>query len=229
MVDLPTPTDLAIRLVVAALLGAAVGLERELRDHPAGLRTHLTVALGSALFAIVSAYAFQEFERAGNGPYRVDVSRVASNVVMGVGFLGGGTILKHGVSVRGLTTAASLWVTAAVGLAVGLGQYMVAGVTTLTMVATLLGLRPVVDLLARRYAYNEALIVVRTAKDGDLIETIRAVRSLEAVEVRSLKVIREDDGSSTLEVDTRLAPHTDRDHIVEALASTGSVAAVEVV
>ena len=224
----PSHEQLAIRLVVAALLGAAVGLERELRDHPAGLRTHLTVALGSALFAIVSAYGFEEFDGV-EGPYQVDVTRVASNVVTGVGFLGGGTILKHGVSVRGLTTAASLWVTAAVGLAVGLGQFTVAGITSLTLLATLLGLRPVVQFVSRRYAHNQTLLLVRTTRDGDLIETIRSVRALEDVKIRSMKVNRDDDGGAVVEVDARTSPGTDRDHIVETLLSKSSVSAVELV
>ena len=226
--EFPTQEQLAVRLVVAALLGAAVGLERELRDHPAGLRTHLTVALGSALFAVVSAYGFEEFDDV-NGPYRVDVTRVASNVVTGVGFLGGGTILKHGVSVRGLTTAASLWVTAAVGLAVGLGQFAVAGITSLTLLATLLGLRPVVEFVSRRYAHNQALLIVRTTSRGDLIDALRSVRALEDVYVRSLKVNRDDDGVATIEVDARMSPNVDRDHIVETLTSSSSVSAVELV
>ena len=108
------------RLVTAAILGAVVGLERETSDQPAGLRTHLTVALGAAVFGVVSTLGFSEFtDGDGSGAVRVDVTRVASQVVVGVGFLGAGVIFRSGSTIRNLTTAASLWVTAAVGLAAG--------------------------------------------------------------------------------------------------------------
>src|SRR3954469_9779836 len=112
-----------LRLLLAMVLGGIVGLEREIEGHPAGLRTHISVALGAALFGIVSAYGFEAFQAVrADTNYQVDVTRVASQVVGGVGSLGGGAILKEGVSVGGLPPAASLWVTAAVGLAVSLGS-----------------------------------------------------------------------------------------------------------
>ena len=126
----------ALRLVVAAGLGGLIGLERELKDQPAGLRTHLLVALGACLFTLVSAYGF-DGERAGT-----DVTRIASQVVVGIGFLGGGTILRHSGTVRGLTTAASLWVTAAVGLAIGAGFVVGALVAGGIAFVALLGLKP---------------------------------------------------------------------------------------
>lgn len=121
---MPTDGELVLRLVLAMLVGGAVGLEREVTGQIAGLRTHMSVALGAALFAVVSAYSFAEFvEPRADTNYQIDVTRVASNVVTGVGFLGGGAIIKLGASIRGLTTAASMWVTAAIGLAIGLGSY----------------------------------------------------------------------------------------------------------
>ena len=102
--------------MLALVLGGLIGLERELSDHPAGLRTHIGVCMGAALFGIVSGYGFVGFDASRSQTnYQVDPTRVASNIVTGVGFLGGGAILKHGATVRGLTTAASLWVTAAIG------------------------------------------------------------------------------------------------------------------
>src|SRR5918996_1127073 len=136
--DMPTEADVALRILVAVLLGAAIGLERELTGQMAGLRTHITVSLGAALFGLVSAYSFSEFiqERAATN-YQVDVTRIASNVVMGIGFLAGGVIIKHGASVRGLTTAASIWVTAAVGLGIGLGSYFMSVAATVALIMTL--------------------------------------------------------------------------------------------
>jgi putative Mg2+ transporter-C (MgtC) family protein len=125
--------ELAGRLAVAAGLGAAVGLERELRDREAGVRTHLAVALGSALFTVVSAYGFQEFVEAGA---LFDPTRIAAQIVTGIGFLGAGAIIRSGLSVRGLTTAASLWIVAAIGMAAGAGYYAPALIgTALTLFA----------------------------------------------------------------------------------------------
>lgn len=108
--------ELALRLVGAAVLGAAIGYERELRGKGAGVRTHLLVALGSALFMIISQYGFA-------GAERFDAARIAAGVVGGLGFLGGGIIMKNR-HISGLTTAAGIWVTGAVGLGMGCGLYV---------------------------------------------------------------------------------------------------------
>ena len=117
-----TYIDLTIRLSLALLLGGAIGIEREYRAKEAGFRTHFLVALGSALFCVVSQYGF--------GFDLKDSSRVAAQVVSGIGFLGAGTIIFQKNVVRGLTTAAGLWVTAAIGLACGTGMYVAAIITT---------------------------------------------------------------------------------------------------
>lgn len=112
-----------LQITVAGVLGAAIGMERELNAQPAGLRTHMLVSLGSAIFTL-----------SGVGLFGGDPTRIAAQVVTGIGFLGGGAILREGATIRGLTTAASLWLTAAIGLAVGLRHWFAA------VVATLLGL-----------------------------------------------------------------------------------------
>ena len=122
MIDWGFFGDLTIRLSVALVLGGLIGLEREYRAKEAGFRTHFLVALGSALFCIVSQYGF--------GAEVKDASRVAAQVVSGIGFLGAGTIIFYKNVVRGLTTAAGLWVTAAIGLACGTGMYGVAVIST---------------------------------------------------------------------------------------------------
>ena len=113
--------NLILRLVIAGLMGGIIGLERESRAKEAGIRTHFIVALGSALFMIISQYAF-------NG--RFDAARVAAQVVSGIGFLGAGVIIFQKNVIRGVTTAAGLWVVAAIGLACGAGMYVVAGCTS---------------------------------------------------------------------------------------------------
>jgi putative Mg2+ transporter-C (MgtC) family protein len=128
--------DVAVRLLVAAVLGAAVGAEREVHEHAAGLRTHLLVAVGSCLFTLVSVYGFQSFSRAS------DPSRVAAQIVTGIGFLGAGAILREGLTVHGLTTAASLWVIAAIGMAVGLGMFWASSIAVAITIVCLWVLRP---------------------------------------------------------------------------------------
>lgn len=117
-----TLLEISLRLLIALLLGGAIGIEREYRSKDAGFRTHFLVALGSALFCIVSQYGF--------GFDLKDSSRVAAQVVSGIGFLGAGTIIFQRNMVRGLTTAAGLWVTAAIGLTCGTGMYAVAAIAT---------------------------------------------------------------------------------------------------
>lgn len=128
-------TDVFLRLALAAGLGGAIGLEREYRQKPAGLRTNMLIALGSALFSILSI----ELGAGASSP-----DRIAAQVVSGIGFLGAGAILRSGENVHGLTTAATIWVNAAIGMAAGLGAYSVAaGGATLTLVV--LALLPVME------------------------------------------------------------------------------------
>lgn len=117
-----TTLEITIRLAAALLLGGAIGMEREYRSKDAGFRTHFLVALGSALFTIISQYGFTDGLR--------DSSRIAAQIVSGIGFLGAGIIIFQKNMVRGLTTAAGLWVTAAIGMACGTGMYAVAAITT---------------------------------------------------------------------------------------------------
>src|SRR5882672_9417664 len=126
-IDLGLQADLAVRMLIAAVLGAGIGFEREIHDHPAGMRTHLLVALGSAIFTELSIFGFGPL---AGGSANVDPTRIAAQVVSGIGFLGAGAILKYGTSIRGLTTAASLWTTAAIGMATGAGEWLIAGVGT---------------------------------------------------------------------------------------------------
>ena len=118
---------MGIRLVLAAVFGGIIGYEREQAEKPAGLRTLMLVCVGSALFTLISIVGFA----AG------DPSRVAAQVVTGIGFLGAGTILRTGISVQGITTAACIWVTAAVGMSLGAGMYIVSVVTTILAVVVL--------------------------------------------------------------------------------------------
>jgi putative Mg2+ transporter-C (MgtC) family protein len=144
MAELTIPYwEVVLRLVLAALLCGAIGFEREVRDQPAGFRTHILLGLGAALFTLVSAYGFEPFTRAalGSGGLQFDPTRIAAQIVAGVGFLGAGAIIRQGRDVRGLTTAASLWAVSAIGMAAGAGYLFGAAATTALAVATLNALR----------------------------------------------------------------------------------------
>ena len=128
--------DLFLRLLVASGLGAVIGLERDMHGRPAGLRTHLLVCMGAALFTILSVAVANTL---GAGGQTWDPGRIAAQIVTGIGFLGAGAILKAGFSVRGLTTASSLWIAAAIGMASGAGRYDLAGAATLLALISLAG------------------------------------------------------------------------------------------
>lgn len=142
--------EMIFRLLVASLLGALIGLEREIHGRPAGFRTHLLVSLGSCLFVITSIYFYRIYGNfSGTGPVGVDPGRVAAQVVTGIGFLGAGAIIREKASIRGLTTAACLWVVAAIGVACGVGLYAISFVVTAISLTSLLLLKKVESSLKR--------------------------------------------------------------------------------
>ncbi|MGH2687527.1 MAG: MgtC/SapB family protein, partial [Actinomycetota bacterium] len=134
------PLDMVARVLGSALLGGLVGLERELKNRPAGFRTHILVSLGACLFTMAGAYGARVFYGA-EGAADLDPTRVAAQVVTGIGFLGAGAIIRTGANVQGLTTAAALWVTAAIGLAVGLGFWGGAAAVAGATLTALYGLK----------------------------------------------------------------------------------------
>ncbi|WP_420138334.1 MgtC/SapB family protein [Sphingomonas sp.] len=167
--------DIVLRLGVAALVGSLIGFERERLLWSAGIRTHMLVAVGAALLMIVSAYGFQS---AKEMPHVVlDPSRIAAQVVSGIGFLGAGSILLRGNTVRGMTTAASIWAVAALGLAAGGGLYFAACVATIIILVILAGLKPLEE--AYRARVQSCVIRIRAERatlDEDELRKILRVR-----------------------------------------------------
>jgi len=138
------------RLVLAALLGGMLGFEREIHGRPAGFRTHLLVALGACLMMMVSEFFYVRYhDLAATGAMRIDPGRVAAQIVTGIGFLGAGAIIKDGSAVRGLTTAACLWVAAGIGMSVGMGLYIPALAVTGLSVGVLMFLKRLEERLTR--------------------------------------------------------------------------------
>ncbi len=156
------PLQLVIRLLAAVLLGALIGYERELRAKNAGVRTHIMVALGAALFMIISQYGFPDADK-------FDAARIAAGVVTGIGFIGGGIIMKRKHDVSGLTTAASLWVTGAVGLSAGCGMYEVAILSTVLVLACLEAL----SIFSFKLGGKEMVAVLSASESAALTEAVK--------------------------------------------------------
>jgi putative Mg2+ transporter-C (MgtC) family protein len=183
------------RLAVAAALGSVIGFEREFREREAGLRTHLLVSVGAALFTIVSAYGFRDILGA-SGPsvlVRLDPSRIAAQIVSGIGFLGAGAIIRQGLSVRGLTTAASLWVVAAIGMAAGSGFYAGAVLATALGLIALWPVRVLAYRVIERIRPEENLLTVELKEGqpvGPFIAQLDDVRHFELSDERDRRVIQ---------------------------------------
>ena len=169
-----------LRLLIAAGLGGAIGLERELRDHEAGFRTHLIVSLGACVFTLVSAYAWTDWTFSTASGVVFDPTRIAAQIVTGIGFLGAGAIIVRGISVRGLTTAATLWVVAAIGMAAGTGYYTVAVGAAALVLVSLGPLKLVSTRLVSRVRPEEAELGIRLAPEGEATRVLERIEELGA-------------------------------------------------
>ena len=185
VMDVSLQLDLALRLVIAAALGAAVGAEREIHGHPAGIRTHMLVALGSALFTVMSIHGFT-IDGAATGA--IDPTRIAAQIVSGIGFLGAGAILKDGVVIRGLTTAASLWATSAVGMAAGAGEQIIAGVGAVIILTSLWPINALAERL--RGSHLPELQVRLTLEHVEALGSISSVLGNAKIDIASLQTQR---------------------------------------
>ena len=222
--DFTDQLDISFRLLLAAVLGAVIGFEREIHDHPAGMRTHLLVSLGSGIFTVLSIVAFSGAV-APNGSIPTDTSRVAAQIVSGIGFLGAGAILKYGTSVRGLTTAASLWATAAVGMACGAGSWLIAGVGTAIVVFSLWPLNLVINRM-RGQASHALRIRIRAGRLdvlGEVTRTLAAPR----VEIGEINSQRIGKGHYEIELQLRRPPSVSNHEIVELMVAVADVDILE--
>jgi len=183
--------EIVLRVVLAGVFGGAIGAEREIREREAGLRTHMLVSIGAALFTLVSAYGFSDFRFSNASGITYDPTRIAAQVVTGIGFLGAGAIIRQGLSVRGLTTAASLWVVAAIGIATGAGYYSAALITTVVVLVSLWPLRIIAFRLFERVRPGELRLEVElepSQSPSILLDPLEkrgvAVRSFEVEDAR---------------------------------------------
>ena len=213
--------EVIVRVVLAAVLGGAIGLERELRDREAGLRTHLLVSVGAALFTMVSAYAWTDWAFSTRDGLVFDPTRIAAQVVTGIGFLGAGAIIRQGLSIKGLTTAATLWVVAAIGMAAGVGYYEAALVTTALVLLTLWPLRLLAYRLSMRFRQEEGRLIVELPAGASAVSLLQAVEGAGAA-VRSLAFADEGD-RRRVEVSVRLRTGQSPAPFVDALTHVEDV------
>lgn len=186
--------ELSLRLGIALLLGGMIGLERELNNHPAGLRTHILVCLGSTLIMLLSIYGFSEF--VGETNVRIDPARLAAQVISGIGFLGAGTIIRNGLSISGLTTAASLWVCAGIGLSIGAGFYSGAFVATLLVLVCLFFLNKFEKLTLR----NNQMISVLVDDLPGILGKIAMKLGEQEIQIKKVKIVEDEQEDQRMKI-----------------------------
>ncbi|MBD8070985.1 MgtC/SapB family protein [Bacillus sp. PS06] len=179
-----------IRLSLIVLLSGLIGIEREMKNHPAGLRTHILVGVGSCLLMLVSIFGFEDYLTEHPKLVGYDPSRIPSYVISGIGFLGAGTILVHrGITVKGLTTAASIWVVAGLGLVVGIGMFFEAILTTIIIITTLFFLNKLEALYKNKVKGEKfiqlTLVVKQQIGNLTILSDLIAKEKIEIVEIDS--------------------------------------------
>jgi putative Mg2+ transporter-C (MgtC) family protein len=207
--------ELLARLMLAAVLGGAIGAERELNDQPAGLRTHMLLTTGACLFTLISAYGF------GRG---TDPSRLAAQIVTGIGFLGGGAIVRDGLTVKGVTTAASIWATASVGVAIGAGSYVLGVGGAVLVVGTLFGLRSA-DNVLQRWGVSREEYTMLAHTGFDAARVVELVRR-EKVSLRGLDR-RDNEDATVITLSVKLPPRYPAERLLDALGRLEGVREVE--
>lgn len=200
--------DFFLRIIVACLCGAVIGFERSMRYKEAGIRTHIIVCCAAALMMIVSKYGFADMtDAAGNGLYGTkgtDAARIAAQVVTGISFLGAGIIFRNGINIRGLTTAAGIWATSGIGLAIGAGLYVI-GIFSTAVIA-------LVQIIMHKFTLSADMVII-----GHVHCTVMNVKSFRAAMndfttknkmwILSSKVAFNDDGSATYDLSLRMGQH----------------------
>ncbi len=222
MADIQESGYMLFRLLIAGLCGIVIGFERSRRQKDAGIRTHMIVALGAALAMVVSKYGF--FDLLQYEGLRADASRIASNVITGVGFLGAGVIFVKDVSIKGLTTAAGIWATASVGLAVGAGMYTVAIGSTILMVVFQFVFHKFFSRLEN--TVNEFTVVVND--NADAVKNFRSMLEEKKILVEKCKMTRNSDGTITLDITIKKARTTSMDEIMLIAEQNENIITVEI-
>lgn len=207
--------ELMVRIVVACILGACIGFERKNRNKMAGVRTHAVVAFGSALIMVISKYGFMDM-----GGF--DGTRIAAQIVSGIGFLGAGIIfVRNNNSVSGLTTAAGIWATAGVGMACGAGQYFISASSTFLLVILQIVLHKV-----SFFSKEACRADVRVIMNGGDLQKLEQHILREKVSIMSMKVNKLDEENTKLDMDLLLPPDCDKTDFISGIAERDDVVSV---
>lgn len=221
--------DMILRLLVATVLGGAVGIERGSGDRPAGFRTHILVCVGSALIMLVSMYGFDDTYVSGiSNANNRDSARIAAQVVSGIGFLGAGTIMHEGVTVRGLTTAASLWMVSAIGLAAGAGMYVLSFVSTAIMLITLVSFRKWEKRFGVAASNGRRYIRIVANNEPGIITNITSYLAENDIKVKTLNVKNNAQKNEVvLELYLKIGKNADKEGVARGLQSISGIVTIE--
>ncbi|TCZ73405.1 MgtC/SapB family protein [Paenibacillus albiflavus] len=215
---------LTLRLLMAVVFGGLIGFEREMSNSAAGLRTHILVCVGSTLVMLISIYGFADFVNEVN--VRIDPSRLAAQVITGVGFLGAGTILTTGNVIKGLTTAASVWVVASMGLAIGAGFYYPAAVAFVLVILSLWVLNKAEKKFIR--LKKQHVLKLQIVDHPGLLAHLSTIITNNKADIRKMNVDMEQEGASLVLVYTVMLPRGSASSIVEQLAQIEGVQKISI-
>jgi putative Mg2+ transporter-C (MgtC) family protein len=221
------PLDITIRLTLALVLGGLIGFERERNSHPAGFRTNILVCLGSALIMLLSIYGFSDF--VNSDIVRMDPARLASQVLPGIGFIGAGAILRNGMSVTGITTAATLLVVSGIGLAVGAGFYYAAIVTTIMVIVSL----TVLNAVEKKFFREKRIYVLKITANNNpgTLSTISTLLESKGADIRKLvieEVVQEVNTSLQITLSVKFPKKSVIIPVMEYIGHMGNVTSVTV-
>lgn len=210
-----------LRIIIAALCGAVIGYERKNRMKEAGIRTHLIVALGSALMMVISKYGFADIAGALG---KADGSRVASQIVTGVGFLGAGTIFVRKNAVSGLTTAAGIWATAGIGMAIGAGMYSVGIASAITITIMQFVFHGHLKFLNKPSA---ELITMRITDTGGVLESVREQLAGDGIEIMNIRMDKSASGVINLDIYAKFPTNYNKGRLVDMFVDNDMVKTIE--
>ncbi|GGM35217.1 methyltransferase [Paraliobacillus quinghaiensis] len=208
------------RIVVALILSGLIGFEREMNNHSAGFRTHILVGVSSSLMMLLSLYGFQAYFEQYGDVVRFDPARIPSYVISGIGFLGAGTIIVNGMTIRGLTTAASIWAVAGLGLVVGAGMYKVAILTTIIILSSLIFLNKFEKRIPK--TKNVATFQITIGPHMEIRQLLAKIESFQ-ITIRKLKIERDDESDRTVLIEMKSESSLDKTELYHSLLALKQV------
>ncbi|MGF2617561.1 MgtC/SapB family protein [Rossellomorea vietnamensis] len=222
-----------IRLLVIVLLSGLIGIEREVKNHPAGLRTHIVVGVGSCMLTLVSLFGFEDYIRSHEDIRGFDPSRIPSYIISGIGFLGAGTILvQGGITVKGLTTAASIWVVAGIGIVVGIGMYYEAVLATIIIITTLFFLNRFEKFYKKKVDTKDNLLLVITLSKGEgHVKRINSELSSQEIEISQYNLEEDktgEEGIMKYTLSLSMNPKTNLSEVLENLQDMSFITSVNI-